>query len=266
MSSAPSRFEVEHLHRLMMQASADASQFDKRLLEEQKSDGLSGELRHWHDAADAIFGAVERVKTDLLRDGTPKDQIERIGDRLKELKERAKRFDVESDLDNCVQHWKSLGLEFAQVSGKNRDALVKLLESRRQNVDRVTGVLSQARKTGGMLPEKHRKVRDLQEQRDRAREKYERLRQKYLEAERDHQAAERQKQLQAQSQEHQEKKAPLPNLAALSAQAKKGPILVRLPDPKAAAQAKLPQTQAKPAVLAAKPLPPAPPKPVVAKP
>ena len=147
MSSAPSRFEVEHLHRLMMQASADASQFDKRLLEEQKSDGLSGELRHWHDAADAIFGAVERVKTDLLRDGTPKDQIERIGDRLKELKERAKRFDVESDLDNCVQHWKSLGLEFAQVSGKNRDALVKLLESRRQNVDRVTGVLSQARKT-----------------------------------------------------------------------------------------------------------------------
>ncbi|MFN2550344.1 MAG: hypothetical protein ABR567_23205, partial [Myxococcales bacterium] len=266
MPSAPSRFEVEHLHRLMMQASADASQFDKRVQEEQKNDGLSNELRQWHDAADAIFGAVERVKTDLLKDGTPKDQIERIAGRLKDLKERARKFDVEADLDNCVQHWKALGLEFAQVSGRQRDALVKLLESRKANVDRVTDVLSQARKTGGMLPEKHRKVRDLQDARDRARQKYERLRQKYIEAERDHHAAERQKQLQSASGERQEKKAPVPNLAALQAQAKKGPVLVRLPDPQAAdktAHAKLPQTQAKPA---AKPLPPAPPKPQVVKP
>ena len=95
MASAPSRHEVEHLHRLMMQASADASQLDKQVTEEQKGDGLAAELRHWHDAADAIQGAVERVRTDLLRDGTPKDQVDRVRDRLKELKDRSKR------LQNC---------------------------------------------------------------------------------------------------------------------------------------------------------------------
>src|SRR5262249_51114458 len=163
-------------------------------------------------------------------------------------------------LDLCVAHWKALGHEFAQLSGTQRDGLVRLLEGRKPQVDRVTDFLSQARKSGGMAPEKHKKVRDLQEQRDRAREKYERLRAKYIEAERDHQAAERQKQLKAATAEHQEKKAPVPNLASLQAQAaRKGPILVRLPDPKAAdkaAQAKLPQAQAKP-------LPP--PKPPVIK-
>ncbi|MGZ6143903.1 MAG: hypothetical protein ACXWLM_11235, partial [Myxococcales bacterium] len=274
MPSAPSRNDVEQLHRLMMQASADASQLDRRLQEEQKSDGLSAELRNWQDAADSIFGAVDRVRTDLLRDGTPKEHVERIADRLKELKQRAKQFDVQSDLDGCVQHWKALGVEFSQVSGKHRDSLVKLLESRRGRVDQVTQVLSQARKSGGMAPEKFRKVRDLQDSRDRARKSYEELRQRYLQAERDFQAAERQKQLQAASKEHQEQKAPLPT--SLTSLAKKGPVLVRLPDPKAAAQtaqAKLPVgAPPKPALPGApKPgalhsLPPPPPKPAVVKP
>ncbi len=275
MPSAPSRYEVEHLHRLMMQASTDASQADKRLQEEQKSDGLSAELRHWHDAADAIHGAVERVRTELLRDGTPKEQVDRVRDRLQQLKERARRFDIENDLDGCVQHWKALGMEFAQLSGKHRDSLVKLLESRKSRVDQTTSALSSARKTAGMLPEKHAKVRGLQDSRDNARAKYERLRQKYLEAERDHQAAERQKALQAGSAEHKEQKAPLPHLAALGTAARKGPVLVRLPEPKAAdktAQHKLPQAPPKPGALAQKApkaglqsLPPPPAKPLLPK-
>ena len=265
MPSAPSRNDVENLHRQMMQASADASQHEKRLQEEQKTDGLSGELRQWHDAADAISGAVERVKTDLLRDGTAKEHVERIGDRLKELKSRAKSFDVQTDLDGCVAHWKALGDDFSKISGKNRDALVKLLESRRGRIDQVTATLSQARKVGGLSPEKYRKVNELKDQRDRARKSYEELRQKYLQAERDFQAAERQKQVQAASAEQKTAKAPIPNLASLQQQAKKGPVLVRLPDPKAAdktAQTKLSTLKPAPA----KPLPPPPPKPVVAKP
>jgi len=252
LASTPSRNEVERLHRLMMQASTDASQLDKRVQEEQKSDGLSAELRHWHDAADAMHGAVERVRTELLRDGTSKEQVDRIRDRLRELKDRSKRFDIENDLEGCVQHWKALGREFAQLTGKQRDPLVRLLESRKSRVDQTTSVLSSARKTGGMLPEKHAKVRGLQAQRDDARARYERLRQKYLEAERDHQAAERQKAQKAATADHQEKKAPLPNLGALGSAARKGPVLVRLPDPKAAdktAQHKLPQTAPKPGAL-----------------
>ena len=252
MASAPSRYDVEHLHRLMMQASLDASQLDKRLTDEQKGDSLSAELRHWHDAADAIQGAVERARTELLRDGTPKEQVDRVRDRLKELKDRSKRFDIDNDLEGCVQHWKALGLEFAQLSGKHRDTLVRLLDSRKSRVDQTTSVLSSARQTNGMLPEKHAKVRGLQDQRDNARARYERLRQQYLEAERNHQHAEQQKAQAAQVKEHQQKKAPLPDFAAASRAARKGPVLVRLPVPQAAdktAQHKLPQTQAKPSAL-----------------
>ena len=277
MASAPSRNEVEHLHRLMMQASVEAAQLDGRLQEEQKSDGLAAELRHWHDAADAIHGAVERVRTELLRDGTPRDQVDRVRERLQEIKTRSRRFEVEDDLDGCVQHWKALGIEFAQLSGRHRDSLVRLLESRKSRVDQTTAVLSAARKTAGMLPEKHAKVRGLQEARDRARERYERLRQQYLAAERYFQAAERQKGQQAVSREHQEKKAPLPNLQALGG-ARKGPVLVRLPDPKAAGKTaphKLAQTspvkpgslgQAAPKGTGLHSLPPPPPKPTLPRP
>ena len=250
MASAPSRSEVEHLHRLMMQASADASQLDRRVTGEQKGDSLSAELRNWYDAADAIQGAVERSRTELLRDGTPKDQVDRIRDLLQALRESTRRFDVENDLESCVQHWKALGIEFAQLSGRHRDNLVRLLDSRKSRVDQTTSVLSSARKTSGMLPEKHARVRGLQDQRDRARARYERLRQQYLEAERNHQNAERQKAQAAQAKEYQEKKAPLPGFVAGAA--RKRPVLVRLPDPKAAdqtAQARFPQTQAKPVAL-----------------
>ena len=169
MASAPSRYEVEHLHRLMMQASVDASQLDKRATDEQKSDGLSSELRHWHDAADALHGAVARVRTQLLRDGTPRDQVDRVLDRLKVLRESTRRFDIENDLDGCVGQWKAVGLEFAQLSGKHRDPLVRLLEGKKSRVDQTTSVLSSARQTAGMLPEKHAKVRALQGLRDQAR-------------------------------------------------------------------------------------------------
>ena len=58
MPSAPSRFEVEHLHRLMIQASAEAARLEGRLGEAQTAGGLWPLLRHWHEAAGALDQAV----------------------------------------------------------------------------------------------------------------------------------------------------------------------------------------------------------------
>ena len=182
-----SRFEVEHLHRLMMQASAEASEHDRRLQDEQKHDGLSTLLRHWHEAAGTLHVAVQRARTDLQKDGTPREQIERISERLVELQRRAKSFDLEKDLEDCVGHWKSLSLELGQLSGKHRDTLIGVLGSRQPHIDEATSALSSARRTGGMAPDNYRRVRDLQTHRDRSSEKYGRLRERYLDAEREHQ-------------------------------------------------------------------------------
>src|ERR1700694_2615741 len=184
--SSPSRQEVEHLHRLMMQASVDAAHHDRRLQEEQRHDGVSGMLRGWNEASSTLHAAVERARGELVKDGTPRDQIARVAERLVELQKRAKSFDLDRDLDECVGHWKSLSLELGQLSGKHRDSLLKVLGGKQQGIDKVTSELSQARSSGGMAPEKYRKVREVQAERDRSREKYERLRQKYLEAEQTH--------------------------------------------------------------------------------
>jgi Domain of unknown function (DUF4157) len=225
LPSTPSRFEVEHLHRLMMQASLEAAQLDRRTAEEQRSDGLSVSLRGWQDAADGLHSAFSRASVGLLRDGTPKDQLDRIRERLVDLESRS--FDVDEDLDRCVEHWQALGHEFAQLSGEHRDALVSLLQSRKSRIDQVTSELSTARKTGGMAPEKHRNLLELQGRRDHARDKYERLRQRFVQAEQDWRQAERQKVDEKRGAlEHATKLAPLPNLSS----ARKGPLLVRLPE------------------------------------
>lgn len=213
----------------MMQASADASRLDRRLQEEQKTDGLTAQLRHWQDAAEGALGALDRVAAALLRDGTPQDQVERVRGRLVHLKERARRFDLLEDLDGCVEHWKALGLELAQLSGRHRDGLVRLLQARKPRIDQTTSILSSARKSGGMAPEKYALARSLQEERDRALHKYERLRTAYLEAERNLLQAERQGAQPAHAREHHENRAPLPNLSAPSPAARKAPMLVRLP-------------------------------------
>ncbi len=90
MPSAPSRFEVEHLHRLMIQASAEAARLEGRLGEAQTADGLWPLLRHWHEAAAALDQAVARARAPLEQEGTPKDQIDRIRRRLSFLEQKSK--------------------------------------------------------------------------------------------------------------------------------------------------------------------------------
>ena len=193
LPSAPSRFEVEHLHRLMMQSSVEAAGLDKQVWTAQQADGLSPLLRGWHEAASAVQSAFERAAGELKKEGTSDGQIDRLRARLSELRSKSAGFNIFKDLEVCVHHWQGLGLEFSQLSGKQRDPLVKVLERWKPKIDESTAQLSGTLKTDGMLPEHFRKLRDLQDQREQARGKYERLRQKYLAAEKDHQAAERQK-------------------------------------------------------------------------
>src|SRR5260370_22175546 len=95
LASAPSRYEVEQLHRSMMQASVEAAQLDKRLQEEQKSDGLSGELKQWHDAAEALLGAVWRARAGLLAAVPPTAHLELILERLAALNNLGSRVSTQ---------------------------------------------------------------------------------------------------------------------------------------------------------------------------
>ena len=208
MPSAPSRFEVEHLHRLMIQGSAEAARLEGRLVEAQTADGLWPLLRHWHEAAGALDQAVARARGPLEQEGTPKDQIDRIRRRLAFLELKSKQFDLELDLDECVQSWNGIGLELAQLSGKQRDALVRLLQERKPAIDRTTAMLSEALRHEGLLQEDHRKRAELRGERDRARARYERLRQAWLAAQRDWEAAQRQHVSEPGAQQHEVKKPP----------------------------------------------------------
>src|SRR6266478_7041034 len=227
--SAPSRFEVEHLHRLMIQASVEAAQLDQRLDEARNTDSLWPVLRQWSEAAEALDDAVERASPALQREGTPKDQIDRIRERLDHLEQRSRQFDPDFDLDECVETWRSLGHDLAQLSGRHRDALVALLRHHQPAIDQATAMLSEARRNEGLLREQHRKVVALQTDRDRARAKYERLRQSYLGAQRDWEAAERQRGTQAPAQQHEVRKPPLPDLSLLLPKERPLPLVVRLP-------------------------------------
>ena len=144
MPSAPSRFEVEHLRRLMLKASIEAAQLDERVDQARKDDSLWPALHHWSDAAESLEEAVERARPELQQDGTPKEQIDRIRERLGGLEQRSKRFDLDYDLDFCVDAWTSLGHELAQLSGRRRDPLVRLLELRKPAIDQTTAMLSEA--------------------------------------------------------------------------------------------------------------------------
>ena len=230
MPSAPSRFEVEHLHRLMIQGSAEAARLEGRLVEAQTADGLWPLLRHWHEAAGALDQAVARARGPLEQEGTPKDQIDRIRRRLAFLELKSKQFDLELDLDECVQSWNGIGLELAQLSGKQRDALVQVLHERKPAIDRTTAMLSEALRHEGLLQEDHRKRAELRGERDRARARYERLRQAWLAAQRDWEAAQRQHVSEPGAQQHEVKKPPVPDLRPLS-QHRTSPVIVRLPHP-----------------------------------
>ncbi|HZX96673.1 MAG TPA: hypothetical protein VFE90_19300, partial [Myxococcales bacterium] len=235
----------------MLQASVEAARLDGKLDQTRKADSLGPVLRAWHDAAEALDAALARATPGLLEARTPRDQIDRQRERLEALQHRSKRFDLDADLDACVQSWQALGLELPQLSGSHRDELVRLLQQRRPAVDRATALLSEARRHQGLLLDQHRAVLEATRERDRAREKYERLRLAYLAAERDFEASQRQKALQAGAQQHEMRKAPVPDLRELP-QNRPGPVLVRLPEPVAGKERKLEP-------LAVKPLP-APPK------
>ncbi len=193
LPSAPSRFEVEHLHRLVAQAAVDASGLDQRVEEALEAGGLGPALAAWSAAAEAMEEALLRARPALIRDGTPGEQLARIHGRLTSLRKAARRFSLDEDLDGCAQAWSLLGLELGQLSGHHGDALVRLLEQHKPAIDRATATLSKARDDEGLPQAEHRKLEELRRQRDRAREKYERLREAYDAAWRDFDAAQRQK-------------------------------------------------------------------------
>src|SRR5437868_7615842 len=229
--SAPSRFEVEHLHRLMIEASIEAAQLDQRLDEARSADSLWPVLRHWSEAAGALDEAIERASPALQREGTPRDQIDRIRERLDHLEQRSRQFDLDFDLDDCVETWHSLGHDFAQLSGRHRDPLVLLLRHHRPAIDQATAMLSEAQRHEGLLREQHRKVLALQTDRDRARAKYERLRQSYLGAQHEWEATQRETGAPIPAQQHEVKKQPLPDLRVLPKE-RPLPLIVRLPVPR----------------------------------
>src|SRR5256885_4849879 len=223
----------------MIEASVGAAQLDRRLDEARNADSLWPVLRQWSGAAEALDEAVERASPALQREGTPKDQIDRIRERLDHLEQRSRQFDLDFDLDDCVETWSSLGHDFAQLSGGHRDTLVLLLRHHRPAIDQATALLAEAQRHEGLLREQHRKVVGLQTDRDRARAKYERLRQAYLGAQREWEAAQRQEEAQIPAQQHEVKKPPLPDLRVLRDE-RPSPLIVRLPVPKEGGPKSLP--------------------------
>jgi hypothetical protein len=193
LPSAPSRFEVEHLYRLMLKASAEAARLEDQVVVARSDDSLWPALRHWCEAADALDEAVARGAPELLRDGTPNEQIERVRSRLREIRQRSRSFDLDFHLDPCVEAWSSLALELGQLSGRQRDPLLRLFERRKPLIEQARAMLVEAQRQEGLLAQAHRKLLHAEHERDRAREKAERLKQAWLTAQRDREAAERER-------------------------------------------------------------------------
>src|SRR5438445_2173222 len=237
----------------MIEASIEAAQLDQRLDEARNGDSLWPALRHWSEAAEALDEAIERASPALQREGTLREQIDRIRERLDHLEQRRRQFDLDFDLEDCVEAVHSLGHELGQPSGRPRYPLVLLLGHHRPAIDQATAMLSEAQRHEGLLREQHRKVVALQTDRDRARAKYERLRQSYLGAQSDWEAAQRQKEAQIPAQQHEVKRPPLPGLRLLRDE-RPSPLIVRLPVPKEGGPEPLPAVF-RPAAIAMPPVP-----------
>ena len=192
MPSAPSRFEVEQLHRLVTQASVETARLDARIDDAQEADGLWPALRNWSEAADALEEALVLARPALLEDGATADQLGHIRERLIFVRRKTRQFSLDAHLGLCVQAWNAVGLELAQLSGRRGDALVRLLQQRKSAIDRATAMLSHARQHGGLLQDEHLELEELHRHRELAWEKYERLRNSYQAAQRDFEAAQRQ--------------------------------------------------------------------------
>ena len=183
--STASRSEVEQLHRSMMQSSVDAAALERRAREAEQDDGLQDLLGDWTDAAQAISAAFDRARAQLQRDGNSSERISRVEECVTFLKASVRAFEIGDGLDECVGRFQALSRELGQLTGEQREALLRLLSRLQPQIDRATAGLSQAQRNDGLAPEKCRIARDLRGKADGARDKYERLREQYLAAERD---------------------------------------------------------------------------------
>jgi len=181
-----SRPEPEALHRSMMQASAHVAALDQRVEEERRRDGLGPFLETWRKAAAGARSVLSKVRGDLVGHGAAHEHLQRIGLRLDRLRRRAAEFHVGVDFDECARSWADLAHDVAALPGPGRDELMRFLAGRKEEVDRATTGLAQARAAGGMHPEQRARVRAVEQERDRAREAYAELRDDYLRATRAH--------------------------------------------------------------------------------
>ena len=183
MSNQPTtRPEPEALHRSMMQASLQVAELDRRVEQERRRDGLGAFLTDWRDAAAGLRTALAGARANLLAGGTASGQLDGIERRLEHLHRRASAFDVSADLDECIASWAQVAHEIAALRGPHRDEIVRLLAARKDAIDRATAGLSRARAAGGMHPEQRARLRAVEDERERTRERYARLRDDYLRA------------------------------------------------------------------------------------
>src|SRR5216683_1551137 len=130
--------------------------------------------------------ALGKARADLQRHGTAGEHVERIERRLEALQRRAAAFDVAADLEECAASWGHLAHDVAALSGPRRDELLRFLAARKDAIDRATAGLSQARNAGGVHPEQRARLRAVEDERERALDRYARLRDDYLRASRGH--------------------------------------------------------------------------------
>lgn len=196
--SNPTRDMLQSLHQQMMQASAQASTANQRLQEHlAKGDGLQHLLRGWRDSARTISAAVVASTGRLAKDGSDPALVKRIQARLADLVERGQGLDLARELDGTVASWEQLAIEFAQLRGYRREYLLSLLWSRKQDIDRTTAELSEARKLGGLAPQVHKQQQELSAAHQQASKKFEELRESYLKQEKELRDAEQKQAQQA---------------------------------------------------------------------
>src|SRR5205823_8527603 len=98
------------------------------------------------------------------------------------LRAQAQQFVLASDLDTGAASWQHLAYEVSSLSGQRRNDLVRLLQSRKDEVDDALEGLARQRPPKAIDPEEQRRIRELQDEHRRASERYERLRERYLAA------------------------------------------------------------------------------------
>jgi hypothetical protein len=175
-------FEREGPYRAMMQAHARAEALERRLRDERRREGIEPLLDLWLDAAGAIRVALGLKRSGLLREGNAPAQLDRIDQRLAGLFAQAEEFVLAADLETGAASWQHLAHEVASLSGRGRDAVLRFVVSRKDEVDDALEGLARARARRPLDAEQRRRIGDLQQEHRRASDEYQRLRELYLEA------------------------------------------------------------------------------------